>query len=275
MTIGLIGYGRMGKIYHRILLELGHELAWIVDPAVSGPRIFDSLDQALRFSTVSGVIVASPVETHLEHVLRCISEGFHVLCEKPLAVTSDDCAVIYNSLRNSVVQVGFMRRHDYLYGNIYNHDWPQIQLFQASSWDKHRQGGFGGGLIPDLGIHDIHLALQIGGPVKNVRATGGEQSALVTMEFLFGGGLAVIDLGAGVYRTTTTVISSEGVVTVPSPPQHESFETRFYEAYKEQVKRFVHSAIVSIDNGSKEVRQAGEVAKIVEDAVKSFNQEQA
>ena len=40
---------------------------------------------------ISGVIVATPHYLHAEHVVKIAEAGKHVLCEKPMARTIDEC----------------------------------------------------------------------------------------------------------------------------------------------------------------------------------------
>jgi myo-inositol 2-dehydrogenase/D-chiro-inositol 1-dehydrogenase len=64
---------------------------------------------------VEAVVVASPGFTHEEYTLACIAAGKPVLCEKPLAPTTDACLRVLDAevaRGGRLVQVGFMRRYD-------------------------------------------------------------------------------------------------------------------------------------------------------------------
>jgi predicted dehydrogenase len=56
------------------------------------PQVYDSFDEMLRDDRIDVVHIASPNHLHHEQVLAAIRAGKHVVCEKPLALTSDQTA---------------------------------------------------------------------------------------------------------------------------------------------------------------------------------------
>src|SRR6185312_4518905 len=50
---------------------------------------YDEYDQAL--TEVDAVYLVLPNHLHREYVVRAAKAGVHVLCEKPMAVTEEDC----------------------------------------------------------------------------------------------------------------------------------------------------------------------------------------
>jgi myo-inositol 2-dehydrogenase / D-chiro-inositol 1-dehydrogenase len=72
----------------------------------------------IRSSDVEAVVITSIAQTHAELVQACIELGKPVFCEKPLAVTAQECRSIVDAEEASglhLVQVGFMRRFDPAY----------------------------------------------------------------------------------------------------------------------------------------------------------------
>lgn len=70
---------------------------------------------AIRRKDVDAVLIASPDATHASLTLEAIKLGKPVLCEKPLALTSEDCLAVIEAecaIGRQFVQVGFMRRFD-------------------------------------------------------------------------------------------------------------------------------------------------------------------
>lgn len=58
--------------------------------ALPAARAYDSLENLLAAEkALDAVIVCSPPKFHADAVLSCLSEGFHVLCEKPLTLDLD------------------------------------------------------------------------------------------------------------------------------------------------------------------------------------------
>ena len=74
------------------------------------PRLAD----ALALDDVDAVVITTPTFTHAELVREAADHGLHVLCEKPMALSVEECdAMIGACERASVVlQLAFMRRFD-------------------------------------------------------------------------------------------------------------------------------------------------------------------
>jgi predicted dehydrogenase len=91
--IALIGAGRIGRIHAaNVASHPELELAYVIDPIADaaksvaarfGAKTAD-LDAALGESAVSGVIVASSTDTHLDFSLRAARAGKAIFCEKPI-----------------------------------------------------------------------------------------------------------------------------------------------------------------------------------------------
>ena len=56
---------------------------------VKGTYSYDQYDDCLRH--VDAVYIALPNSMHAEYTIRAANAGVHVLCEKPMAVTVDEC----------------------------------------------------------------------------------------------------------------------------------------------------------------------------------------
>ena len=53
----------------------------------------------MRSDAIDAVYIATPNDTHRAFVERVAPHGIHVLCEKPMAVTEEDCAAMIARLR--------------------------------------------------------------------------------------------------------------------------------------------------------------------------------
>ena len=130
VRVGIIGAGIMGSDHARIIAEdlPGARLQVICDASEERARSVGEACGASDISTdplatiarsdVDAVLIASPDGTHSTLTIAAIEAGKPVLCEKPLAPTSDDClTVIETEVRHgsSLVQTGFMRRFDRSY----------------------------------------------------------------------------------------------------------------------------------------------------------------
>ncbi|SPF81543.1 Gfo/Idh/MocA family oxidoreductase [Pseudoprimorskyibacter insulae] len=131
VRVAVIGTGVMGADHARILTSdvPGAALQVICD--ANGTRARELGDQlgaahvltdpleALSRADVDAVLIASPDSTHADLTIAAMEAGKHVLCEKPLAPTSQDTQRVIeaeNRLGERRVHVGFMRRFDPAYG---------------------------------------------------------------------------------------------------------------------------------------------------------------
>jgi len=70
--------------------------------------------QLLTLASVQAVVVATPTAFHHEIVVAAAETGKHILCEKPMAMTADECDAMIAAADSAKVklQIGFMRRFD-------------------------------------------------------------------------------------------------------------------------------------------------------------------
>jgi predicted dehydrogenase len=90
--------------------DLVSRMATIHEPHVSYP----DYDQMLADPLVEAVIVAIADQFHVEAARKAIAAGKHVLVEKPLGVSVEECEMLRTQVRESglVLQVGNMKRFD-------------------------------------------------------------------------------------------------------------------------------------------------------------------
>src|SRR5207344_772970 len=75
------------------------------------PATCATLAEALRLD-LDAVVVAVPDPAHRDVVLAALRAGVHVLCEKPLALSLDECDEIIAARGDRVVQCGYMKLYD-------------------------------------------------------------------------------------------------------------------------------------------------------------------
>ena len=97
----VIGTGFIGTVHIEALRRLGIPVAGILGStpdrgiaraAALGLHAFPDLDTLLRDPAVQVVHVTSPNALHYPQVKQILAAGKHVICEKPLAMTSEDSA---------------------------------------------------------------------------------------------------------------------------------------------------------------------------------------
>ncbi|WP_366181208.1 Gfo/Idh/MocA family oxidoreductase [Actinomyces timonensis] len=132
VRIGLIGAGGMGRAHlARIHDDLsGGEIVAVADINLDaaksaaepyGAKAYATSDELINDPGVDAVLIATFGKVHAPDVIKAIEAGKHVLCEKPLATTAEDCVAIMEAEQRAgkrLVTVGFMRRFDAAYNEM-------------------------------------------------------------------------------------------------------------------------------------------------------------
>jgi scyllo-inositol 2-dehydrogenase (NAD+) len=71
-----------------------------------------ALDEALEETSFDAVVISTPTFTHRDLAVQAAGAGKHVFCEKPMALTVEECDDMIQAAKRSGValQIGFMRR---------------------------------------------------------------------------------------------------------------------------------------------------------------------
>ena len=122
--VGIVGCGYWGKNYVRVFSELPQarviqacdavsERLELIETSFPAVKTGMSLDVLLSSEYVDAVIVATPAGDHYSTVRACLSAGKHVLVEKPLALTIEECEKLIqlSKKRNRILMTG----HTFLY----------------------------------------------------------------------------------------------------------------------------------------------------------------
>ena len=126
LRIGILGCGPIAQIAHLDACRKARnaELYAICDAAedllvkmaaIHEPRVtYQDYDDMLADPQVEAVIVAVADQFHVPMCLKAVEAGKHVLVEKPMGVTIEECAELHSRLQETdlVLQVGHNRRFD-------------------------------------------------------------------------------------------------------------------------------------------------------------------
>ena len=84
------------------------------------PNVLTDYRELLARDDVDAVVIGIPTRFHAEAAVQALQAGKHVLCEKPLARTLEECDAIAAAARESgrVFQIAFVRRFDREWGTI-------------------------------------------------------------------------------------------------------------------------------------------------------------
>lgn len=198
IRMGLIGAGRMGKVFAHTLAFTVSEVDLIavadVDPK-TGAEVaarfgakysYTDYNELLKRDDIDAVVVVTPTATHAEVIKAAALAGKHIFSEKPLAQTLSMCdeAIAAVNAAGVKLQLGFMRRFDPAYvlakKKIEAGAIGTPVMFRSSSRDPKRTSlefalrENSGGLIMDMGVHDFDQARWLmGSEVVRVQTEGG------------------------------------------------------------------------------------------------------
>jgi len=79
---------------------------------------YDQYDQFLRSGAVDAVYIALPNDLHCDFAVRAAAAGIHVLCEKPMAVTSQQCERMIDACEQANVKLMIAYRLHFDEGNL-------------------------------------------------------------------------------------------------------------------------------------------------------------
>jgi myo-inositol 2-dehydrogenase / D-chiro-inositol 1-dehydrogenase len=174
--IAQIGAGRMGSVHlHNAAAHPELDLAFVVDPRPDVAQVAAAvgarparLEDVLADAGVSGVIVASSTDAHLDHALACLDAGKAVFCEKPLDLDARRLKVFESRLAQPAAPlfVAFNRRFDphfrALKARIDGGDIGELESLQIVNHDPAAPPAHfiptSGGLFKDFTIHDFDMA---------------------------------------------------------------------------------------------------------------------
>ena len=176
-NIAVIGAGRIGRIHaSNARADPRIELKFVVDPIASlandlasatGARVAE-LEEVLTDPDVSGVVVASSTDTHLEFSVAAIAAGKAVFCEKPIDLDLSKARAAAAALGSDDARLflGFNRRFDHnfrqLRDRIDSGEMGALETLHIISHDPSPPPidyvRVSGGMFKDMTIHDFDMA---------------------------------------------------------------------------------------------------------------------
>ena len=112
LKIGVIGCGKIAQVRHipEYAVNEQVELVGFFNPTVSraedmvkkyGGRVYAAAEELIAAPDIDAVSVCSANYSHAELAIKALKAGKHVLCEKPMATTLEDCLAMVNAAKES------------------------------------------------------------------------------------------------------------------------------------------------------------------------------
>ena len=131
---------------------------------------YGDLEKALTEQQVDAVYVATPNTIHREYTERAARAGAHVLCEKPMALTEEDCEAMMHATEEHKVKLMIAYRLHFNDANLrtielaQSGDLGELRYFSSIFGMQVKDGNIrvrkdaGGGTLYDVGIYCINAA---------------------------------------------------------------------------------------------------------------------
>ena len=138
IRIGILGCGRIAGRHAKHINQQA-SLAGVCDIVREKAKAlgqefdvpyFEDLNAFLEQKAMDVIAVCTPNGRHAEHTIQALKAGFHVLCEKPMAINSSDCEEMINTAERSNKRLFIVKQ------NRFN---PAIEEVKR----KIDEGGFG------------------------------------------------------------------------------------------------------------------------------------
>ena len=160
---------------------------------LDGVPVLADREAALRLGPVDFVDICTPTASHVELALWAFDRGLHVLCEKPVAVTDREAALLAE--RSRAARRVLMPCHQYRWNPAWRKVREWLDAGRIGRWHlaefrvyrPHADPGAGsgpvawrgqgaesrGGVLLDHGTHLLYLLRDVAGPPSAVHAWSG------------------------------------------------------------------------------------------------------
>jgi len=244
INFAIIGCGRIAQRHAEHISKFGtlKAVCDVVDvKATNLGKQYDassylSVDDLLsNEQDVDVVSICTPNGLHAEHSIKALNAGFHVLCEKPMAINVEDCYSMIHASENTNKNLFIVKQNRFnppvvavkkiltegRLGKIHN---VQLNCFWNRDADYYQQSDWKGTKLLDGGTlytqfsHFIDLLYWMVGDIVNVQAYAGnylhneivdfEDTGVVILKFLNGA------IGTINYTVNSYSQNMEGSITL-------------------------------------------------------------
>jgi myo-inositol 2-dehydrogenase / D-chiro-inositol 1-dehydrogenase len=241
-----------------------------------GARTFARVEDALDAGAADAIVIATPGQFHEQVLLAVLEAGLPVLCEKPL---TDDAESSWRILEaeqkhpHPLIQVGFMRRFDTGYRQlrelITTGTAGELLLLHCVHRNPAVPDSYTENmLVTDSLVHELDVVPWLAGAgIASIEVRRGRRNPnnpshlsdpIVALIELGNGVLADVEMNVSVrfgYQVGTEAVFASGTARIGQPSglqlqhngnlqvaEHQSFTTRFRQAFDTEVLDWVNAA---------------------------------
>src|SRR4051812_41964036 len=131
---------------------------------------YEQYGECLKSGDIDAVYIALPNNMHRAYTIAAAAAGIHVLCEKPMAFTEEDCEAMIHACDDAGVKLMIAYRLHFERGNLDSIDvlkqgtignpriFTSVFSQQVKEGNNRVAGDVGGGPLYDMGIYCINAA---------------------------------------------------------------------------------------------------------------------
>lgn len=233
LGFALVGCGRAGERHAAHAPKFGCFVAACDVNADAANRLCDNVNaeaftdyrHMLRVvqKSVDVVAVCTPNGLHCEHSIKAFEAGYHVICEKPMAMTTHECGEMIKAAERANRRLFIVKQNRYnppvvhlknlldagALGQIYsahlNCYWNRDERYFKSDWRGTKS--MDGGTLYTQFSHFIDLLYWLVGDVRDVQAFAGNYCHKNSIEFE-DAGVAILRFYSGAIGSVNFTINS-------------------------------------------------------------------
>jgi len=194
--VGIVGLGKVAHLHAQALREIpGAEFTAGCSRSLKkaesfvkeyGARPYDNISEMVRDSGLDLVIICTPHPNHLDPTIEALEAGAHVLVEKPLASTLQDCDEMIKTAKKVNRKLGVISQRRWypptlrvkqamdegkigkpVLGTINMLGWRDEKYYQSDEW-RGKWALEGGGVLVNQAPHQLDLFCWLMGPIDEV-----------------------------------------------------------------------------------------------------------
>jgi UDP-N-acetyl-2-amino-2-deoxyglucuronate dehydrogenase len=242
LSFAIIGCGRIAQRHAEQIFKLGQLVAVCdIDENAANElankyncKVFYNLSDLLESRIADVISICTPNGLHAQHSIACLNAGFHVLCEKPMAINVSDCGHMINAAEKSNKRLFIIKQNRYnppvaavkkiieqgKLGKIYsiqlNCFWNRNKDYYTNSWKGSLN--LDGGTLYTQFSHFVDLLYWLIGDVRRVYAFTNNYAHKDIIEFE-DTGVSILEFYNGAIGTINYTVNSysknmEGSLTI-------------------------------------------------------------
>jgi predicted dehydrogenase len=243
LRFAIIGCGRIAQRHaehinkHGILIavcDVDNAKADALAKEYGAKAYYNICDLLKDDNNIDVISICSPNGLHAEHAIQSLKSGFHVLCEKPMAISVNDCGEMIKAAEQANKRLFAIKQNrfnppivavkqaidDGRFGKLFSIQlscfWNRNPDYYENSWKGTRE--MDGGTLYTQFSHFIDLLYWMIGDVKRVQAFVGNYAHKEIIEFEDTGAV-IVEFYNGVIGTINYTVNSyqknmEGSLTI-------------------------------------------------------------